>query len=417
MRKARITPSYVSLSPFLWLASFGTGFATTFLNTDWRDYEFGVSFIFYMLFLRYYYDEIHPRESKKAKFITAGLLILASLYTYSDPYFFYLTLLPLACWFAGLWILGKISLRKAIGPILFTFLALIFGRVLMSLFARVGIIAPKGALTITSLRNLHRSFDIFFASMGSIFGINFPKDSLISLGNITILTAISLILFKLRSIIRHSYQRVRSPGLAIKVFFSLLGIASIAAYIAIENSVGDTSRYLDLFVYVGALLIVLGMSEFGTRTLRTILTVLIVTAILNTSATISQLQNSHAAADSVNNSNYKLISTVEQLGFTKGYAGYWDSDINTYLSQNTVEFLPVTCSKSATVPLPLLVNGSLFSQLATKTFFVIDPTHTSPKLCSETQLYDQFGQPTGTIKVGKDTILLYNYDLYTKMTS
>lgn len=417
LKKVGVRLSYVSLLPFIWLASFGSGLATSFLNTNWRDYEFGVSFLFYMLAAQLYYGEIKPLATLKSKLATLVVLSLAALYTYSDPYFFYFTLMPIAAWFCLLSVLKRTDQRKTGIVIGFSLIALVVGRVLTSVFARVGILAPRGAIGLTSLHNLHRTLEILVSSLENIFSIDFSKNILVSLGNVVLLVLILFLILGLRTRLHQHYLDHGEKGLAVKVFFALLGAFSILAYIAIGNAIGGNSRYLVLFVYVSAMLIALSMNSFGALTSRIVVIAILATAILNTTSALGQLQNSGAAAESVNGSNYKLIDTIKKLGYTKGYAGYWDSNINTYLSKDSIKFLPVSCHLGKTIPLPLLVNGGLFNQAAPKTFFVIDPGNTTPKMCTENQVISQFGQPDLQVMVGNDKVLLYNYDLVTQMTN
>lgn len=415
LKKAGIVPGYAALTPFIWLASFGTSFAVVFLNTNWRDYEFGLSFITYMIAARYYFGEISPYKSTRSKLLALLLFALAVLFTYSDPYYFYFALLPVAGAFAALWILKKVSRQTAYTAIGFAILALASARLFTSVMARVGLFAPQGSLSLTTLHNLHSTLNQLVRAMGNLFNIDFSQDALMALGNLLLLVAVVafLVYFAVK---RTSTAAKKQPKHEMLRLFGLLGIFSIVAYIAIGNAIIGNGRYLVPFVYTGTLVLAIALGSFGPTVRRILLIVLAATTILNITMSVDKLQDPAGLAGAVNHGNYLLIAKLKGMGLTKGYTGYWDSNINTYLSKDTLTVLPVTCDRSNnTTPLKLLVNGSLYSQYASRTFVLIDPSQTVPPLCKPADMMRQFGAPARTVKFGRATIFIYNYDVAIKM--
>jgi hypothetical protein len=123
-----------------------------------------------------------------------------------------------------------------------------------------------------------------------------------------------------------------------------------------------------------------------------------------------------ARAAAPNAGNYALINEIKKLGLTKGYVNYWDGAINTYLSDGSIKFLPVVCTDhDRTVPYYLLVDSTLYTRRAAKTFYLVDPTFTMPANCSERQILAQFGKPQQTVRMHRKTILVYNHDLIRDM--
>lgn len=416
LKKAKVTLNYFSLFPFIMLASFASGLASMFLNTNWRDYEVGVSFVFYMLAAKYYFDEIKLFASLKSIILTIIALCIGSLFTYSDPYFFYFTLLPIIGFFIVLYALKRISKYKMLVIVVFSFGALLTARVLTSILARVGLLAPRGSLSRTSLHNLPRTLNLVLQGLKDIFGLNsYHSIIFILLGGFTIF-AVTIILGL--TLFGHKIYATSQKIIETKVwerFFGLVTLYVLLAYIASDNGTPGSDRYLFLIVYLLTLLILINISRMRKIVRLSVTAVISLIVIANTLTLANQALNSGTRTKLVNTKNYQIIAVIKTLGLNKGYAEYWDGDINTYLSGDTINFLPVTCHEGKTQPLPLLVNGGSFTKKSGTTFFVIDPTHNNPSICSESQVVAQFGQPEKRIHVTNKLILVYGYDLYTRM--
>jgi hypothetical protein len=78
----------------------------------------------------------------------------------------------------------------------------------------------------------------------------------------------------------------------------------------------------------------------------------------------------HTHGGDPNAINYQIVNIVKQQGLTKGYAPYWSAQINTYLSPNHAQFLPVTCLGHTLYKLDWVINEPDFNIKAQRSFFL-----------------------------------------------
>lgn len=145
--------------------------------------------------------------------------------------------------------------------------------------------------------------------------------------------------------------------------------------------------------------------------------VLLATTVNLVNTSMQSLVNTSGNLSYSNGSNFQLISALESRRLYKGYGSYWDGNINTYLSDDRINLLPVTCLGNETTPFLWLLNTAQFYKYSTKSFYIIDPSYPNPPMCSKKQVIKQFGYPSYTFREGNKTILVYPYDLIQKMGS
>ncbi len=406
LKKSSIERNYKHLFPFIWLACLGSGFSYFFLNTNWRDFEIGLSFFYYVIAFKYLYGEYEPLKNLLSKFETMSLLLLAVFFTYSDPYFFIFTILPICLLYILAFALKRVSKKQLTDIVLFTLISLSGARLMTSIMARVGIIAPKGTLRITDIEHYNLALINTYRSILMIFNVNFGHSFLFSFA--MLLTLSILMIFSVKVLL----SRKTSQYNAIYRFIALLGLAVIVGYFAIDNAGINDTRYLILMVYTTVIMSVFCLNSSFRFASYLVVGLLILTSILSIQSSYTFVSTSATAG---NQTNYQIIDEIENMGLTKGYANYWGADINTYLSGGKVSFLPITCHKGKTETLPLLVNKSLFQKPATESFYLYNPLNPAPKSCSYEQVITQFGYPVRIKKIDGDSILIYNYDLHTKM--
>lgn len=428
LRKCRIKISYETLLPFLWLASLGYNFSQLFLNSAWRDFEIGLSFVYFVLITKYYYGEINPLKSWLSKILTILTILAAGIFNYSDPYFFYLTVGPIAAWFLVLFIAKKATksqLLVVLGGALFS---LLVSRGVSSIAARVGLFTPQGSsVTIIPLSHLVGEFITTVDEMTTIFGVNISGVRILSMSGVASILNLAIIIvvavwFAI-FVYRHRKRqldfegRQSSPFIFLSLFF---GALYILVFIACLLNGEDDYRYFVMSVYLLAMLAAFVVGTLRKRALA--FTVLVWAAICINLATsvfaLTPMQKANASGNKANAANYALIEKIKMLGLSKGYVNYWDGNINTYLSDGSIKFLPVTCVNNRTTKLLyLLVDTNLFSQPASRSFYIVDPRLTSPPNCPERQVVAQFGKPQQVVYLQGKTILIYNYDLISKMAS
>ena len=124
----------------------------------------------------------------------------------------------------------------------------------------------------------------------------------------------------------------------------------------------------------------------------------------------------HIARASVKNQanqdNYQLINILEKTGYTKGYAGYFDAGINSYLSNGTIQVLPTICSSTAIAQFPFLINDTPYHTQADRSFYIYNSIPSElGDTCDPAMLFKQAGIPVNIIHDKNFTIYFYNYDI------
>lgn len=426
LRKCKVEVSFVTLMPFIWLASFGYNFALLYMNTNWRDFEIGLSFIYFMLAIKLYYGELNPFKSWTSKLVTVCVGGLTGILIYSDPYFLYLTVLPVALMFIALYVLKKTSKEK----VLLVLGGLVFGvvidRVLKSLMARVGLFTPHGtAVSLIPIGHLVHETADSLSELSTIFGANISGDRLISLPVIAALLNLVLVfavmIWAIAFVVTHYRGRVRAatnrPG-PLVLLAAFFGALFVLVFVANVLNAQDDYRYFVLSIYLIGIMTALCIGTLKKR--GTFFFVLIwLTSCINIATSVfayTPLQKSDSASNYANVANYQLIQTMHQYGLSKGYTNYWDGNINTYLSNGKISFLPVTCAGgTVTQPLYLLVDTNLFNQPANRSFYIVNQSQTTPPTCPEPQVESQFGKPVQILSVSGEDVLIYNYDIGIKM--
>jgi energy-coupling factor transporter transmembrane protein EcfT len=191
----------------------------------------------------------------------------------------------------------------------------------------------------------------------------------------------------------------------------LIIVFSVYTFTTVTNGI-DTYRYLVIVPFI-VLFLLLGQASKLPQKYRSSLSVLLlVSIVLNFYITLSYNRVALKAGGNPNQVNLEIIDGLKSRGLTKGYANYWDGNINTYLSSGAVDFLPVSCTKKGTLSeFRWLLDGNLYTEAAEKTFIMIDPVRIDTTLCSEANLLKQFGTPEQSFITKGRSVYIYNYDV------
>jgi hypothetical protein len=207
------------------------------------------------------------------------------------------------------------------------------------------------------------------------------------------------------------------------IFFGGL-IAFVFVLFTISTLVNTANyRYYILSVFASIVFLAYLIGTMKTKRARQVISgLLIVATALNLYFTVSgnSLNAQKEVVDNRGNSlNFDIIHAVEAEGLHKGYAGYWHGNINTYLSNEEVTFLPTYCrdeKKGTTENFTWLIDDKHYDRSAARTFYVVDSDMAPPKVCNEDQLIKQFGIPQKKLSVRGKSILIFNYDIGDKIT-
>jgi hypothetical protein len=431
LRRQNSKLNYWNLLPFIWLASFGFNYVELFMNSNWRGFDIGVTFVSFVaaaILLQVKY-----RTKPLPKFIWWILPIIAfigGVMVYSDPHYLYFTVVPLfvfSIWVAYKRLINRVQFFTLLGTLV---TALVFAKIvnMASMAAGIKIMAVYPVQFI--------DFDHFFSNIAStihsiliIFGADFFGNSLITSGSISalvnfiVVVIISVCIYRLcKTYIRGKFSDTSLPSLWL-VFFSFIILECIALFAFSTLSSYNTYRYFVVVVFASIIILALKMGttrprvQYGVAAVLIIATLGNITIAIRRSATYAFVTTSSIiSTNEANALNYSIDHQIESTQTYKGYANYWQANIDTYLSGGRVNMLPVLCTgDNKTINFDWLVDQSRFQVSAAKSFYLYDPGLPQPPTCTVPQVEQQFGAPERVIKISDKTLLLYNYDIGTRM--
>jgi len=431
LKKSKVKINFYVLLPFIWLASFGSYFASLELNPNWRIPEIGFMFIFYAFGLKLYYHEINPLKSRLNKLVSFAMVILSGLLVYSDSYFLYFCLIPILFIYLILLLAKRIDKKIVTIALLFILGSIFISRLLRALVARIGLISPGPLLVVPkllSLRNLNTNFEYAVKGFLYIFGaydISLNTSLILKfsvLFNFLLISVIPLIFIylffynKYPKKIFNLKKSIIQPKTLLIILFGVLGIFDFISYMLVDNGNLNSYRYLIIVVFSYIILLAIGISKIKKGRIY-IVALLLVAIIFNLLFSFNNYEKNIANMNQPNQSNTKLISLIKKNHLVKGYANYWNSNINNYLSNESINIMPIACVRGISKPDYLLDNGNNFKQKSNNSFYIINPSLKSPISCTYQQVIAQFGKPKRIIKYQNQSILIYPYDLIDKMAS
>jgi hypothetical protein len=412
--KARL--SFTSLVPFLWIVGLGYAFLSLYLDPDWRSFEISFSFVIFALTYAFWRGDT-KLQSVRSRLLLVLLVTYVGLLIYSDPYILYFALAPLGL-FA---VIAFFPLRKiSLGTSIVTLFSVIASFVLATLFSALG---SQAGVTI-QIKYDYIAF-VDFSQLGSniaqtihsvlvIFGADFFGH------HITASLITPLLSFAVLAVITYAIYKVTihvrtQPSLNALwlLFFSAVLLLSLAFYALTNTNQGVvTYRYLLFPVLLCALPFSYFITTLKRRSLIYALTGIMVVSIVFNIASLRDTTTDNRA----NIDNYQVIGMLKSLGYTKGYAGYWDANINSYLSADSVRVLPSLCTGPKMTQWQWLINDDAFHKETDKSFYIYNPNAPWPivsqgNLCDDTTLSKQFGSPVRKLAYKQEVIYLYDYDI------
>lgn len=421
IKKFSIRLNNINLLPFIWLASFGYTFVLWFLNPNLRNFEIGLTFLMWALVSKVYFGEIANKRSPVNYIVGIIVSFFVGLLIYNDPYFFYFSVFPLVVFLVYLFIFDEESRIKLRYIFLLTVFSGIFYEILNKTAIKAGIHIVHSPTIFVTWNELFSQTLLALHGLVLIYGADFTGKNVFNIFTISALTNFIVLLFILCIAIRNLIFRKidfknRSERLILwKSFFAYELFFILIVYVMNgQDTVLPTYRYLIIFPFVATILLVdyIGSTKTGTRNILAIL--LVLATILNLATNINNTKlNQLNTPNKRNYQTYDMISALESHGLTKGYGQYWDSNITSYFSKKHLVVLPVMCNASGkTVPFLWMINRAEYSYPAQRTFIIVD---NAPAACNLTNTLLQFGQPVSSFEEDGDMVLVYNYDINSKM--
>lgn len=425
LKRLKVRLTYLTLLPFIWMASFGYAFASLYLNPNWRGFQLGLTFVVFALVAAVLHGEI-KLKAWYSKLLAVLLAIYAGLQIYSDPYFLYFTIAPLVILLLFVYAIRKINKRQFWAIASLVGVSLVFSKVFAYVAFSAGVRTTTDYpmefvdfenLAHTTWNSIHSIIIIF---SGNIFGL--PLKDLGTLVALLNLSLLGFLTYKLYRYIKGLPRDTVKITLDQIWLYFLLGVCLLVFVTHSISTLGvgtDTYRYFLLFLLIFVLLFALVLSKIKHKLLRNILAILLIGATLLNISQVAPKSNSplvqgvdHNKANLLNNI---VINLAHDRGYTKGYANYWDASIGTYLSGGSISFLPSLCTDGQTKKFHWLINDNAFDRVADKSFFFVNPDPSAPPTCNLKNIDRQFGKPVEEIKIGNKTLYLYDYDISTRM--
>lgn len=407
------TASKVSRWPraaaLVWLISLGTSLFGLMVNPNTRNLEIGLSFGLVALIASLYERNWRPSGRIAWAGLVAGA-ILVGLFLFSDPYFIYVLIGPLllfclvdwvgrggvrSFWLAG-WLVGS----------------LICQRLWLAIFHWLGVGLYTQPPRLPDLSQLGHNAYLLVQGLTSLLGADWFGRNAASFGAVR--TGLNFIWLSLGLIaaaywlivwLRQSKSHDRWLG-----FLAGQALLTMVVFMLNTNISGlDDRRYLIIVPFSLAPLLSASFSRLRPARLKRLAGWLLGLSIgLNLLYLFAQLRLP-AASDQPSRA---IIATAAAHGATKGYAQYWDSNINTYLSSNSVKFIQANCVDGRTEPYYWVLNTNVLNVPAHRSFYLLRRPAASPLQCAPEAVVTQFGRPTQKLDVGRDYELwLYDYDI------
>lgn len=420
LKKTGARLSYSTLIPFVWLSSFGFSFIQLYLNTNWRGFQLGVSFVTFALIAALLYGDITLR-AWWSKFLMVALAAYAGLQIYSDPYFLYFTIGPLILLSLVLFVFRKISLRQFALAIIPMALSLLFTKAWAALSYAAGIRTTiEYPMEFIHFENIGDGIGGSLHSILIIFGADFfglrlnELPTIVPLTNFLLLSiaiiATGAFLLKLR---RAAWRYLRFDAIWPAFFIGVSLLVFISHSFSTLGQGTFTYRYFLLFTLLLSLLLAFFMGHLKNGSLKYCLAgLLIIAALFNTTLTAwghHDAARPDVTTNRANALNYHVITILKDRDYQKGYANYWDANISTYLSGGKISFLPSVCNDRQAQKWHWLINDNAFDKKASKSFYFLNPE--TPAACTPNNVARQFGPAKDTIKLGNKTLYLYDYDI------
>jgi hypothetical protein len=415
------------LAALVWPATLGTSFLGLLNNPNLRNIEVGIAFGCLALTAGYL-DRRQPL-SLNWKTVTAGVVgaVLLGLYFYNDPYFEYVFFAPLVALCAVSWLKDR-TRRAYLMVVGFVAAAVVAAAGWRAVLRTAGLVVQPTNTNFSYLSEVPGKALMAVQGLVGIFDTDFfgkPSTSPSTLVRFLYLAPVVLLF------LAHRNEGVRRSlrESFVHRFLVVQICATLLLYLLSRNTTDVfAARYLVAVPFSAALLAAIVVARHSAGAQATRVAILTVTALALASlcqngAALSRVATRSdvvASSDNISNAvNRRIATMVHDRGLTKGYADYWDADINTYFSRNETQFLPVMCGAgNRLMPYYWMMDGYWLDRPADRTFFVYDPKGSGPSATDEScgapaQLARQFGEPSEVVPVvGDIQLFIYDRDLW-----
>ncbi len=400
----------ISLLILVWLATIYNLVFYCLMNPNLRNVEIGISFVVLMLFAKYL-DGDFVFKTRWQKFLLVVLAGLLGMFFYSDPFYMYMLAGPLILFLLAqiIWLRFNQRIGRAL---VFVFASLISSFVWLKFFKIFFHFSLKHSETsFAAFNSLGTTipqyiFDYFHLLTADFWGrqVFSPVGVQTSLNALLLICTTGMIIYML-------VRRVSKKTDPWLTFFLAMPIYIGAIFIFSQNTVLSgygSVRFLVMSPFYIVFAMAIFFAELKNIMLKRLLTlVLCLSIILNVGWLLVSVVR-HPAANP-NAANFAIVDAIKQNHFDKGYAHYWDGNINEYLSNYSTKIVRVECFTK----IDWLMDQGNESVHADKTFYIYDKQYSAK--CSPDDINEKLGEPSKTIPINDQiTIFTYDYDIGAK---
>jgi len=405
--------------PILYLINIG--YFYNLLITSYRNFE--IPLLFIIIF----------SLNKLNKLNIIMLISILSIIFYSDPYYFYVIGIP--------YLLSAIFLafKKKIDKNQMQISISVFFSILLSYVIRF--ISNKSgyfyiydeAASFVSFQQFLKNISSFFEVILSMFSANFFGKQIFSVDGIFSLINLFFIILTIYGLTVSFSKGIKKNHL-FDLFISQSLIITIAAYLFSVLVLIETSRYLILVFFLSIFLLRNAIIDIKKRSnsLATIIVLLGIFVSIFNFFTISKQYFYYKPIRDEYPTNFYLIDNLIMNGVSYGFSGYWNSSVNTFLSDDRIKILQIICQSGKMTPFTWNMSTKMYNYNYVGDTFLIYPLDTNPiegvtaidgnffSGCNEKNIIDQFGEPKKTLNLSAENrswkVYIFNYNIYSKMS-
>lgn len=390
----------------LWLTTLSTAFLAMFFIPNLRNVEIGLSFFIVAQVLRHLEGDAEV-SGRPGRVVVAAAVVGCGFFLYNDPYFLYTAAVPLMIALGHRW--WTDGSRRAV-----VLLGLVGGSVLahrawQAVLEHLNVRVFGPPPSFVPFDRFPETAGLFVQGVLRIFHADFFGRDVGRPG--TVITLVNAALLGLLLLFAAAWARRHLRSAPTGPVFVLAQIVVASAAYVFSNYSTDTGthRYLVVLPFDLVLVACLAHDRLARRG-RVVLVGLLVVAFAGNTLSLGRALASRPRPG--NTANQVLIEAVRGQGLEKGYADYWSGNINTFLSGNEIDFIPVFCPEGGYVPYRWLIDDAILDKPATRTFFVEDPKSQIGKGCPAATAATQFGPPAATVPLGDGRrLLVYDHDI------
>jgi hypothetical protein len=385
----------------------------TFAQINSRNVEIGLTLFLLLQLYRSIFDKNWMKNHFRLKL--CSLLVLLSVLIANDPLFLYMIVAPVFLVAIFMYLFKKIDNRYFWNLTIFIILSLIGEEVLKFLMVQLlPLTFSAHTSSIVSLPQFETNLSLLLNGGVNVFGINLWGDHFKNIRTVSRL--IYLIIFTLSvCFIYRGCKKNKNIFYGSLVFILFWNFLSFTLNTIITNSTSE--RYLIYAIpieIIGLILVIISISNNRQYyALLALLSCLLCFSLYTNTKTIINYHNNQT-----NTLDTLVISALEENGLTKGYGSYWLSEIQTYLSNNKIQEINISCdpggsSSALTLNSLLGEDGAYYKDHPAKTFLVYSPAYDKSG-CSPTNLTTLIGAPAKVLNFGGangDYVAIYNYDI------